>query len=121
MDEQKPEEVQSQVIGAPVPADKASGMALSAMITGIVGMVCSWAIGLNFALGLAALILGIIEYRKIKEGQSNEKGKGMALTGIILGSLILFGAVISVIIFSVTIANLSAWLPSIINDFGTFY
>jgi hypothetical protein len=121
MDEQKPEEVQPQVVGAPVSEDRASGMAIAAMIVGIVGIVCAWIIGLNFALGLAALILGIIEYKRIQDKQSSAKGKGMALTGIILGSLTLFGALMYVIIAVVSAVSFTTWLPSIMNEFSSFY
>ena len=121
MDEQKPEEIQPQVISAPVPEDRASGLAIAAMIVGIVGIVCAWIIGLNFALGLTALILGIIEYKKIQEKQSSIRGKGMALTGIILGSLTLFGALIYVVVAIVSAVSFTSWLPSIMNEFSSYY
>ena len=121
MDRQKPEEIKPQIVGEPAPEDKASGMAIAAMVSGIVGIVCAWIIGLNFALGLAALVLGIIEFKRIQEGQSNQKGKGMALTGIILGSLTLFGALMYIIIAVVSAVSFSTWLPSILNNFSSYY
>ena len=93
-EEQKPEEIQPQVISAPAPEERASGLAITAMVLGILAIVCSWVIGLNFALGIAALVIGIIEFKKINEKQSSEKGKGMALAGIILGAIGIFGAII---------------------------
>lgn len=111
MEEQKTEEVQPQVINAPVPEDKASGLAITSMILGIAAIVCSWIIGLNFALGVAALVTGIIELKKINSGQSNPKGKGMALTGIILGALAIVAAIIYVIVIAVTVTTAAGWLP----------
>ncbi len=66
MNDQKPEEVKAEVVG--VPEDKPSGLAITALVLGIVGVVCSWVIVLNFALGIAALIIGIIEFKKIGAG-----------------------------------------------------
>ncbi len=44
-----PEEVRPQVIGAPQqPEEKASGMAISSMVVGIVGILCSWVIVFSF-------------------------------------------------------------------------
>jgi hypothetical protein len=121
MEEQKTEEVQPQVIGAPAPEDKASGLAITAMVIGIVAIVCSWVIGLNFALGIAALVIGIIEFKKINDKQSSEKGKGMALTGIILGSLAILGSIIYVIVIAVTAVSIFSWLPSFAESFGINY
>ena len=109
MNDQTPEEVKAEVGG--VPVDKPSGLAITALVLGIVGVVCSWVIVLNFALGIAALIIGIIEFKKISAGTSSPKGRGMALAGIILGSVAIFAAIIYVIVISVTAASFFSWLP----------
>jgi hypothetical protein len=121
-----PEEVRPQVIGAPQPPEeRASGMAISAMVVGIVGILCSWAIVFSLPLGITALVLGIIEFRRIKDGAANEKGRGMALTGIILGSLTLCAVLTYIVVIAFTAVSfatgMSAFLPSIIDKFGTFY
>lgn len=68
----------------PVPPvalpDKASGMAITALILGILSFCCC-----GMFTGIPALIVGFIENGRIKRGESSEKGKGMALAGIVLG------------------------------------
>ena len=122
----EPEEVRPQVIGvSQPPEDRASGMAISAMVVGIVGILCSWVVVFSFPLGVTALILGIIEFKRIKDGVSNEKGRAMAITGIILGSLTILGAMVYIIIIAVMAVSsatiFSSLLPSIMDQFGSFY
>ena len=111
MNDQNQEEVKAEVIG--VPEDKPSGLAITALVLGIVGVVCFLFPGLNFALGIAALIIGIIEFKKISAGTSSPKGRGMALAGIILGSVAIFAAIIDVIVISVLSVGFFSWLPSL--------
>jgi hypothetical protein len=121
-----PEEVRPQVIGASQPSEeRAGGMAISAMVVGIVGILCSWAIVFSLPLGITALVLGIIEFRRIKDGAASEKGRGMAITGIILGSLTLCAVLTYILVIAFTAISfatgISAFLPNIINKLGTFY
>jgi hypothetical protein len=123
---QPTEEVRPQVVGAQQPSEeRAGGMAISAMVVGIVGILCSWVIVFSFPLGVTALILGIIEFKRINDGAASEKGRGMAITGIILGSLTLFGAIIYIIVIALTAVSfatgMSALIPSLMEQFGTFY
>lgn len=69
----------------PVPPpmeDKASGMAITALILGILSFCCC-----GFLAGIPALIVGYIENGKINRGESSQKGKWMALVGIVMGIL----------------------------------
>jgi hypothetical protein len=123
---QPPEEVRPQVIGTNQPLEeRAHGMAIAAMVVGIAGILCSWVIVFSFPLGVAALVLGIIEFKRIKDGASSEKGRGMAITGIILGSLTIFGVIIYIIVIALTavgfITGMTAFLPKLMEQFGTFY
>ncbi len=62
-------------------APRTSGMAIASLVLGILG-------GCSFGLaGIVGLILGIIAYREIGRSQGQIRGKGMAITGIILGAL----------------------------------
>ena len=48
---------------------------------------------------MAAIVLGIIEVKKIGRGQSSPKGRGMAIAGIILGAVgIVFGIIWMIVI-----------------------
>ena len=65
----------------PVAPDKASGMAIAALVLGILGAPCCCGI---FA-ALPALIVGFIEFGRINRGTSSQKGKTFAIIGMILG------------------------------------
>ncbi len=62
---------------------KAPGLALAAMILGIVGVVTGFFV-IGALLGIAAIILGALSLKKVKEVGA---GKGFALTGIITGAV----------------------------------
>lgn len=62
---------------------KAPGMALAAMILGIVGIVTGFLV-FGILLGIAAIILGALSLKKTKEIGA---GKAFALTGIITGAV----------------------------------
>ena len=67
---------------APV-TKKAPGMALAAMILGIVGIVTGFFV-FGALLGIAAIILGALSLKKVKEAGA---GKGFAITGIVTGAV----------------------------------
>lgn len=91
---------QSLVVG--VPKKKVSGLAITALVLGILGVVVAWAyawvIPLSFVLGIAALVIGIIVFNKLSSGTSNQKGRVMALLGIIFGSVTIVVSIIYVIL-----------------------
>ena len=62
---------------------KAPGMALAAMILGIVGVVTGFFV-FGVLLGIAAIILGALSLKKVKEAGA---GKGFAITGIVTGAV----------------------------------
>jgi hypothetical protein len=64
----------------PVVQEKASGMAIAALVLGILGFCCC-----GFLAGIPAIIVGFMENGKINRGESSQKGKGFAVAGIILG------------------------------------
>jgi len=45
----------------------------------------------------------------------------MALTGIILGAIGIFGAIIYVIVIAVTAVSLFSWLPSFADSLNLYY
>jgi len=77
---------------------KTNGLALTSMILGIASVVFCY---LNLPLGVVALILGVLGRRKIEESGGAERGSGMALAGIICGSVDILWGVISIILLAV--------------------
>jgi hypothetical protein len=90
----------------PVPASKTNILSIISLVAGIlgllgmclgvipvVGLFCSAPGGL---FGIAAVILGILGLNKVKT--TGEKGKGMAIAGLILGVLTLLGVCVYIII-----------------------
>jgi hypothetical protein len=96
----KAEEVKAEVVG---PEERPGPMAIVSLICGILSVLCHCVpvagSFIGFALSVAAIVLGIIEIRKISRGESSEKGKGMAVAGIILGAVgIVFGIIWIIVI-----------------------
>lgn len=91
MDEEKREETKNieetseKVYEAKVlmqPEDKASGLAITALILGILSFCCC-----GMFAGIPAIVVGWIENNNIKNGKSSKKGQWMAIVGIVLGFL----------------------------------
>lgn len=96
----KAEEVKAEVVGS---EERPGPMAIVALICGILSVLCHCipiaGMFIGFILSIAAIVLGIIENKKIGRGESNAKGKGMATAGIILGAVgILFGIIWAILL-----------------------
>jgi len=71
-----------------------NGLAVAAMVVGIVALVLAWVPFVGFAGGIAAIVLGIIALKKTS-------GKGMSIAGIVTGAIsILCGLVIAFMFFA---------------------
>jgi hypothetical protein len=88
----------------PPPRRPGAGMAITALILGILALLLFWTIVGGVLFGIVALILGPIASGRAKRGVSS--GRGMAITGAILGLVGLLAS-IALIIFGVTIFNKS--------------
>jgi hypothetical protein len=73
-------------------AAKSNPMALWAMITGIISLLCCQ------VLGPVSLVLGIVALSQIKQNPQ-QTGSGFAIAGIVLGILSLIIAVVVLLIF----------------------
>lgn len=78
------------------PQKRGSGMAITALILGIIALLSCWTIVGGILFGLIAIVLGFVAARRAKRGEAG--GRGMAITGIVLG---LLGLVLSVVIVAV--------------------
>jgi len=85
--------------GAPPPVQVSNGLATAAMVCGIVGICLSWVPFVGFILAILAVALGAPGWKRANKGAGS---KGQAITGVILGTIVL---AISVL---VTLAFLSA-------------
>lgn len=68
----------------PLPP-KTSGMAVASMVLGIVAL-CIFSVGL--LTGPIALVLGFLAINGINREPDRFKGKGMAIAGVVLGSIV---------------------------------
>lgn len=93
--------------GYPAAAPRTNGLAIAALVLGIISLIsfCIWFI--SVPLGIVAVVLGILGVRKTRDGY---RQGGMAKAGIILGAI---GAVISIV---ATVAGLS-FISSKADDF----
>jgi len=82
--------------------EKRGTMAVLALIFGIAAIVTSWVPFVNYLsllLAIVAMILGVIELKRIDRGTSSSTGKGFTITGIILGALaVVLGIALSFIL-----------------------
>ena len=84
-----------------------SGLAKGSLACGICAIIpfAGWAIG------LAAIIMGIIDLVKIKNGEAGANGKKFDIIGIILGVVLpwIFSMIIMVTVWGVAAAALSGY------------
>jgi len=78
------------------PQAKTSGLAIAALVCGIVGL-CTAGLG-----GIAGIILGIVAMAKVNRSAGQLKGKGLAIGGIIVG-------ILSILLWAVLIVGGLAW------------
>lgn len=84
------------------PAAKSPILSILSLVGGIVGIVLTFAWGIGFLFGVAAIVLGFI-------GRNKEpQAKGFWLTGIILGFVSVAIAIIFWIVLGIILANFNA-------------
>ena len=84
------------------PAAKSPILSILSLVGGIVGIVLTFAWGIGFLFGVAAIVLGFI-------GRNKEpQAKGFWLTGIILGFVSVVIAIIFWIVLGIILANFNA-------------
>jgi uncharacterized membrane protein len=91
-----------QPYGEP-PRSRPKGMAITALVLGILALVLSWTIIGGILLGLTAIVLGIIAAGRAKRGTAG--GRGMAITGAVLG---LIGAVLAGVLVAIGVSFLNS-------------
>ena len=87
-----------QPYGAPAQSG-GKGLAITALVLGILALLFSWTVLVGIVAGLVALVLGIVAARRAKQGRGG--GRAMAIIGAVLG---LIGALISTAIVVAAVA-----------------
>ncbi|MFF1963727.1 DUF4190 domain-containing protein [Streptomyces sp. NPDC058232] len=102
--------------GGPGPAN---GLGIASMVLGIIAVIgfCMW--GLGVVLGVLALILGLIGRGRAKRGEATNGG--MALAGVILGSIgiVISGAFLGFLIWAIANDDLNNDDTYPYDDYGT--
>lgn len=84
------------------PAPAGNGLAIASLVVGIIALLMSWILGLNwftsFPAAIVALILGIVAIRR-------PTGKGMAIGGIITSALTLLVVIGETVAMAMFIGN----------------
>jgi hypothetical protein len=75
-----PEPTPTPPAAAPAPVGPTNGLAIAALIVGIIAVITGWIPFWGVLVGGAAVVLGILGLRKIN-------GKGMAIAGLVTGGL----------------------------------
>lgn len=72
------------------------GMAIAALVLGVLALLLCWTVIGGILLGLIAIVLGIIA--AVRAGRGQAQGKGLAVTGAVLGGigLILSGVLVAI-------------------------
>ena len=95
-------------MNASVTDEKRGTLAVLSLIFGVFGIVTAWIPIVNivaYLLSVAAIVLGAIGIKKISQGSSSLKGKGMAIAGIILGAAAIVLGIIMTFVFSITLGG----------------
>lgn len=70
---------------ASTPAKTGNGLAIAALVTGIASLLLLWLWFVGIPLALVAIGLGVAALRRARRGVAG--GRGMAITGLVLGAV----------------------------------
>ncbi len=97
--------VQQIVVAPPRP----NGLAITALVLGIVGFLLGWTGPIGLIIGIAALVFGILAVIK-------HQSKGMGVTGIVLGGLTVAFALLWMFVFAALIGGADAYIDQVNED-----
>jgi hypothetical protein len=87
-----------QVVYQVVQPTPANGLAVAALVVGLIGLVLFWTVWGGVILGVLGVVFGAVGLSKANRGAPN---KGMAVAGISLGAL----AIVVSLLFVVVLVN----------------
>ena len=83
--------------GQPIATPPSSGVATASMVLGIIGLLVGWC-----TCGLPALLAIILGHMGLNQTRNNQKsGRGMAITGLVLGYLTIVPAIIGTVLVAI--------------------
>ena len=85
------------------PQRRSSGLAIAALVCGVLALLSSWTVIGGILLGLIAVVLGIVALSRVKRGLA--AGRGMAIAGIVTGIL---GTVLAIALIAVGVSLLNS-------------
>ena len=85
------------------PQRGGSGLAIAALVLGVLALITSWTVIGGVLCGILAIVLGFVALSRAKRGLG--RGRGMAITGIVLGAL---GLVLAIALVSVGLSFLNS-------------
>ena len=85
------------------PQRRSSGLAIAALVCGVLALLSSWTVIGGILLGIIAVVLGFVALSRAKRGLA--AGRGMAITGIVTGVL---GAILAVALIAVGVSLLNS-------------
>ena len=85
------------------PRRGGSGLAIAALVLGVLALITSWTVIGGVLCGLLAIGLGFVASSRAKRGMGG--GRGMAIAGIVLGAL---GLVVAIALVSVGLSFLNS-------------
>lgn len=105
--------------GAYQPAPPGQGLAIAALVLGILALLSTWIplVGLFLlVLSLAAVVLGIVALVQVSRGRA--RGRGLAIAGIILG---LLSVVVSVLVHVIAYRFIGAVVSDVSSSLSSSY
>jgi hypothetical protein len=71
----------------PPPLAPKNGLGIAALVLAVVALVSVWSVAGGIVLGLAAVIIGLVAWGRVKRGEANNGA--VAIAGVVLGALAL--------------------------------
>ena len=77
------------------PAAKTNGLAIAATVLGIVAVLSAWVL----LPAVLALVFGLVSHSQIQRSGGAQGGRGLAITGIVLGAVGLLVGMVWLLVF----------------------
>lgn len=95
---------------------KTNGLCIASLVTALAPLVINWIPVVQwFGLlsSIAAIILGAIGMKKVKESNGAETGKGLAVAGIVIGA-------VDILLFIIVVVVIGLILGAFVRNFGSY-